>query len=91
PGATRYVMTTLIIEVNSNVDQQKGFDFLKEKSYPIKDWLTIYFAGLTLEDIQGDKNLKKIQNCVCEMLNEKLFPNTTPQIQHILFKEFAIQ
>ncbi len=91
PGATRYVMATLIIEVNSNVDQEKGTDFLKEKSYHIKDWLTIYFAGLTLEDIQGDKNLKKIQNCVREMLNEKLFPNVKPQIQHILFKEFAIQ
>jgi len=91
PGATRYVMTTLIIEVNPNVDKEKGAKFLKEKSYPIKDWLTIYFAGLALEDIQGDKNLKEIQNYICEMLNEKLFPNAKPQIQHILFKEFAIQ
>lgn len=91
PGATRYVMVTLIIEVNPNVDQVKGAEFFKEKSYPIKDWLTIYFASLTLEDIQGDKNLKRIQIYICEILNEKLFPNAKPQIQHILFKEFAIQ
>ena len=91
PGATRYVMVTLIIEVNPNVDLVKGTQFLKEKSYTIKDWLTIYFTSLTLEDVQGDNNLKRIQNYICEMLNEKLFPGAKPQIQHILFKEFAIQ
>jgi len=91
PGATRYVMVTLIIEVSSNVNLEKGTVFLKEKSYPIKDWLTIYFAGLSLEDIQGEKNLKRIQTYICSMLNDKLFPNAKPQIQHILFKELAIQ
>ena len=91
PGSTRYIMVTLIIEVSPDVDQQKGTEFLKEKSYPIKDWLTIYFAGLTLEDIQGDKNLKRIQTYICQMLNEKLFPDAKPQLKHILFKELAIQ
>ncbi|HPS54198.1 MAG TPA: flagellar basal body-associated FliL family protein [Sedimentisphaerales bacterium] len=91
PGSTRYVMVTLIIEVSPEVNQLKGTEFLKEKSYPIKDWLTVYFAGLGLEDIQGDKNLNRIQAYLCQMLNEKLFPDAKPQLKRILFKELVIQ
>jgi len=63
------------------------------ESHPeiLKNWLTIYLASLTLEDIRGDTNLKRIQTQIKDAFNEKLFPDSKPQIEHVLFKEFAIQ
>jgi flagellar basal body-associated protein FliL len=74
------------------MDKQKYTAFLDEEKKPtLTNWLTIYLAGLTLEDIRGDKNLRRIQSQILDAFNEQLFPDAKPQIKHILFKEFAIQ
>jgi flagellar basal body-associated protein FliL len=91
PGVTRYVRATLTLELNSNIDQKKGTDLLEKKKPVLTNWLTIYLAGLTVEDIRGDKNLQRIQTQILDEFNENLFPDEKPQIKKILFKEFAIQ
>ncbi|MHC4113294.1 MAG: flagellar basal body-associated FliL family protein [Planctomycetota bacterium] len=91
PGVTRYVRLTLIMEIDAQVDKKKGHAFIEEKKHPLTNWLTIYLAGLSLEDIRGDRNLKRVQSEILDAFNEKLFPDTKPQIKRILFKEFAIQ
>jgi len=91
PGVTRYVRVALTLEISSEVDEKKGIGFLEEKKPLLTDWLTIYLAGLSIEDIRGDKNLKRIQSQVLDAFNERLFPDSRPQIKKILFKEFAIQ
>ncbi len=91
PGVTRYVRVTLTLEVSGRINGKKGVPFLDEKKPSITNALTIYLASLTLEDIRGDKNLKRIQIQVLDILNETLFPDAKPQIKHILFKEFAVQ
>jgi len=91
PGVTRYVRAAITLEMNPNVDKNKGTDFLNEKKPILTNWLTIYLASLTLEDIRGDRNLKRIQSQICDAFNEKLSPDAKPQIKQILFKEFAIQ
>ncbi len=91
PGITRYVRATITLEISAEVDQQKGGVFLEEKKPVLTSWLTIYLASLTLEDIRGDRNLRRIQSQILDAFNEKLFPDAKPQIKHILFKEFAIQ
>jgi hypothetical protein len=53
--------------------------------------LTIYLAGLNIESTRGDKNLKRIQSEVCDLFNERLYPNAKPLIKGILIKEFAVQ
>jgi flagellar basal body-associated protein FliL len=73
------------------LQQKKGGAFLTEKNPILKNWLTIYLASQTVEDMRGDRNLKRIQSEILEALNEKLFPNAKPQIKRVLFKEFAIQ
>ena len=57
----------------------------------LTNWLTIYLASLSLEDIRGDRNLKRIQIQILDAFNEQLFPNQKPKIKRVLFKEFAIQ
>lgn len=91
PGVTRYVRVTLTLEIDSQINVKRCIALIEEKKPLLTNWLTIYLAGLTLEDIRGDKNLKRIQLEIVDALNEKLFPDTKPQIKSVLFKEFAIQ
>ena len=91
PGVTRYVRVTLTLQISNELQQKKGGAFLTEKNPILKNWLTIYLASQTVEDMRGDRNLKRIQSEILEALNEKLFPNAKPQIKRVLFKEFAIQ
>jgi len=91
PGVTRYVRLTLTLEIDESVEQKKGVVFIEEKKPLLTNWLTIYLAGLSLEDIRGDRNLKSIQSQVLDAFNEKLFPDSKPRIRRVLFKEFAVQ
>jgi flagellar basal body-associated protein FliL len=91
PGVTRYVRLTLTLEISSKFSKEKGIPFLEEKKPILTNWLTIYLAGLSLEDIRGDRNLKSIQSQLLDAFNEKLFPDSKPQIKRLLFKEFAVQ
>jgi flagellar basal body-associated protein FliL len=91
PGITRYVRAAITLEISAAVDREKGGAFLEEKKPLLKSWLTIYLASLTLEDTRGDRNLRRIQSQILDSFNDKLFPDSKPQIKHIFFKEFAIQ
>ena len=91
PGVTRYVRATLMLEISPEVDQKKGIAFIEEKKPLLTNWLTIYLAGLGLEDIRGNRNLKRIQLQILDAFNERLFPDAKPGVKKILFKEFAIQ
>jgi flagellar basal body-associated protein FliL len=91
PSVTRYVRATFTLEISSEIDKTKGTEFLNEKKPVLINWLTVYLSSLRLEDIRGDKNLKSIQSRVCEAFNEKLFPDSKPQIKQVLIKEFPIQ
>ena len=91
PGVTRYVRATLTLEMSSEMEQKKGASFLDQRKPFITNWLAIYLASLTLEDIRGDQNLKRIQAQMLDILNEKLFTDARPKVKHILFKEFAVQ
>jgi flagellar basal body-associated protein FliL len=91
PGATRYVRATLTLEISNKVDEKKAIAFLDGKKPVLINWLTIYLAGFGLDDIRGDKNLKRIQSQILDSFNEKLFEGSKPMIKNILFREFAIQ
>lgn len=91
PGVTRYVRTLLTLEVTSSVSQKEATELFEEKTPILTNWLTIFLASLSIEDIRGDKNLRRIQSQILDAFNEELFPDQKPKIKHILFKEFAIQ
>ena len=91
PLVTRYVRATLTLEINSALDAQEGVALIEKKKPVLASFLSIYLAGLTLENCRGDKNLKRIQSEILDAFNERLFPDATPQVKAILFKEFAIQ
>ncbi|MBC8472681.1 MAG: flagellar basal body-associated FliL family protein [Planctomycetes bacterium] len=88
---TRYVKASLTLEISFEMDEKKGTAFIDEKKPILTNWLTVYLASLSLDDIRGDTNLKRIQSQVLDAFNEKLFPDSKPKVKNILFKEFAVQ
>ncbi len=91
PNVSRYVRASLTLEMSNEVDQKKCTAFLDEKKPILVDLLFVYLSSLRIEDVRGDKNLKSIQAHICDEFNEKLFPNSKPQIKRVLIKEFPIQ
>jgi flagellar basal body-associated protein FliL len=91
PGVTRYVRATITLEVDAACGRRKAISFFDQKKPVLTNWLTVYLASLCLEDVKGDRNLKRIQSEILSAFNETLFPDAEPQIKHVLFKEFAIQ
>ena len=91
PGVTRYVRMTIILEMSPAFDQEKGMTMLDEKKALLRDWLTIYLAGCTLEETRGSKNLVRIKAEIKDAFNDYLFNNSKPMVESILLKEFAVQ
>ncbi len=91
PGATRYVRVVLTLEIGNELDQKKTTAFLQDNAPLLKNLLTIYLASQTIEDMRGDRNLRRIQSEILDNFNEKFFPNSAPRIKQVLLKEFAIQ
>jgi flagellar basal body-associated protein FliL len=91
PGVTRYVRATIILQMSPAFDQEKGTAMLEEKKAMLRDWLTIYLAGCTLEEARGSKNLVRIKAEIQDAFNDFLFKNSKPMVESILLKEFAVQ
>ncbi len=91
PGSTRYVRAVLTLEVSPEVDKAKGTQFLDERKPVIANILNIYFAGLTIEDINSDKDMKRIQYELLEIFNDTLYKDSKPLIREVLFREFGLQ
>ena len=91
PGVTRYVRTTITLELSPEMDQANGLPFLDEKKVLLVDWLTTYLAGLSLEQVRGTSSLSRIKKEIRDHFNELLFPESKPFIRRILIKEFAVQ
>ena len=91
PSVSRYVSASITLQISSDLSEKNGRDLIDQQRPVLTDWLTVYLAGLGLEDIRGDKNLKSIQSQILAAFNDKLFPDSKPMIKHILFRNFAVQ
>jgi flagellar basal body-associated protein FliL len=91
PSVTRYVSASLTLQMGPDLDEKKGTEILDKNKPILINWLTVFLSGLSLEDIRGDKNLKSIQAKICEAFNDKLFPDSKPQIKQVLIKGFPVQ
>ncbi len=91
PDATRYIRVSIILEMNPELDQIKGAEYIKQKEPIVTNWITIYLGSLNIDNTRGEKNQRRIQAYVLDKLNQKLFPDSKPLISGILFREFSIQ
>lgn len=91
PGATRYIRAGFMLEMTGSFDPTSGTLWLGEKKPLVKNWLAIYLASQTVEDLQGERNLNRVLSEIRDLLNERLFPDVKPPIEKVLLSEFAIQ
>lgn len=91
PGVTRHVRTTIVLEISQEMNQEKGYLFLQDKKIIIKDFLSTFLAGLSLERVRGSRNRTRIKNEIKEHLNDLLFPESKPFITNVLMQDFSIQ
>ena len=91
PGATRYIRAGLMLEMSGSFDPTAGKDWLDKQKPLIKNWLALYLASQTVEDLQGERNLNRVLSEIRDLLNERLFPDVAPPIEKVLLSEFAIQ
>jgi flagellar basal body-associated protein FliL len=91
PGATRFVRVGLILEISSDLSEEKAKELINGKKPPLVNWVNIYFKGLTLDQMRNDQDMKRIQSQILDGFNEILFPGAKPQIKRVLIREFNIQ
>ena len=91
PKVTRYARLGLTLAVSKTMTEKDGTTFFEAKKPYITNWLTIYLASQSVDDIRGDRNLKRIQSELVLLLNEKLFPESEQYIKRVLLQEFAVQ
>ena len=91
PSVARYVSASLTLQISSNIDEKEYKTIIDGKKPILTDWLTVYLAGLSLEETRGDNNLKTIQSQILDAFNNILFKDSKPQIKQILFRAFAVQ
>jgi flagellar basal body-associated protein FliL len=91
PGATRYVRVGLILEISSSINEEEGKALLTQKNPILINWLNLYFKSLTLDQMENDRDLKRIQSQIADAFNEILFPDAKPQIKRVLIREFNVQ
>ena len=91
PGATRYVRIGLTLAMSSGLSEDEVAKVMEAEKPLLTNWLNLYFKSLTLEEMEDDSDLRRIQSQVCDAFNEMLFPGAKPQIKGILIREFNIQ
>lgn len=91
PGVSRFVRVSVMLEMSPQMDPVKGLEFLDEKKVVLQDWMTTYFAGLSLDDVRGTRSLNRIKREIQDQVNQILFGQEKPYVERVLFKEFAVQ
>jgi flagellar basal body-associated protein FliL len=90
PRLSRYVRATIIL-ASRRAHGDAAKPAVEKKMKELHNWLTVYLAGRKLEDVRGEKNLNRIRREIQDAFNELLWPGKAPMIDHVLFKEFAVQ
>ena len=95
---SRYVKVKVVLAYKSPQEDtekeklQKAFESAVEaKKKELVNYVHTYFAGCTLEEVGGDKNRARMQREIRDALNERLWPEQKPWIDHVLFEEFMVQ
>lgn len=86
----RYIKASITLALRE-ADAETAIPMLDKRRVELTNWLMTYLAGLTLEEVQGQKNIQRIQREIRDAINEQLWPDRRPRVEQVLFKEFAIQ
>jgi len=89
PRLTRYIRITLTLAIRAE-NREAALVVIEKNKPELKNWLTVFFASCTLEQVRGAANLNRLRREILDAFCQQLWPDQKPLINHILFKEFAI-
>jgi flagellar basal body-associated protein FliL len=87
----RFIRSSITLAVKTQDLKSGTLEMLEKRKPEIKSWLNIYLAGCSLDQVRGDKNLNRLRREIQDLLNQKLFGDSKPLIDDVLFREFAVQ
>ena len=90
PRLARYVRATITLafDVKQESEVRKQ---VKKRMPELKNWLAVYLAGRTLDEVRGAQSLNRVRREICEAFNEQIWPQQPPRIHHVLLKGFVVQ
>jgi len=91
PGARRFIRVGFSLEMSGQLDPLKGGEYLDSKKAHISNRLGHYLGDRSVDELQGERNRRKVLADVEDILNELLFKDAKPPIVSVLFGECAIQ
>jgi len=90
-GSMRFLRVGVSLEMSPELDATKSKGYLDEREAVMKDFVTTYVAGLSLEKVKGSTSLNRIKKELRDGFNEMLFPEGKPLVRRVFLREFAIQ
>jgi len=90
PMLNRYIRATITLAIRKK-DYADAEKLIRSREPELKSWMTIFFSACELEDVRGEQNLNRLRREVLDSLNNQLWPKGRPLIDHVLFREFAVQ
>jgi len=89
PRLARYVRATITLAIKpANHETAKAI--LDRRKPELKNWLTLYFANCTLDNVRGAASLNRVRREILDAFCQQLWPDQKPLIDHVLFKEFGV-
>ena len=89
PRLARYVRVVITLAIRPQ-DAEAAKIILDKKKPELKNWVTVFFASCTLEQIRGSANLNRLRREILDALSEQLWPDQKSPIHQVLFKEIAV-
>ena len=87
---SRYIRATITLAIEAK-HSKEATKRIETKNPELKNWMTVFLADCTLEKVRGAKALNRLRREIKDSFNEQLWPDQTPLIHDVLFKEFFIQ
>jgi flagellar basal body-associated protein FliL len=86
----RYLRVSIVLAMKTK-DGAAATEMVNKKKPELKSWLTVFLSGCSLDDVRGDKNLNRLRREIQDSLNAQLWGDSRPLIDHVLFKDIAVQ
>ncbi|MBL7139331.1 MAG: flagellar basal body-associated FliL family protein [Planctomycetes bacterium] len=90
PRLARYVHACLTLAIPEEEFAAASL-VVDAKMLVLRDWLTVYLASLTLDEVRGPASLNRMRREILDAFNQELWPDQKPRIRKVLFKEFAVK
>ena len=90
PRMSRYFRVTISLAVRRE-DERDAAKRIEAKTPELRNWLNLYLAGQTLDNVRGEKNLNRLRREIHDAMNEQLWPNAKGLISQVLFEDVNVQ